>query len=88
MKKQLVVRIPEEQNFMLTQLALQQNTTVSDLVRQAISKFLSQDMEEDNDLVALAKIGEDMTQDPDAPQDLATNYKKYLYGDNNKESQK
>jgi len=74
---QLVVRLPREQKIFLEFLAIKQKTTVSSLTRIAINDFLNK--KKSSSLFSrLAKIGK-RAKTKQAPKDLSTNYKKYLY---------
>jgi len=80
MTDQLAIRIPSSQKSLLETMANQKKTTISALVRTAINHFLEQTYPEKNNqvLLELADIGKQI-KDSDAPKDLSSNYKDYLY---------
>lgn len=78
---QLVVRIPEEQKQMLTLIAQQERLPLSNVIRKALSDFVTaKKREKKNDLLRLVAIAKQY-KGPAGPRDLSTNYKRYLYGD-------
>lgn len=79
---QLVVRVPEEQKQVLTLEAQRKRETVSHVVRRAIARYVedARGGGNRNDLMALLAIAE-KGKHIKGPNDLSTNYKRYLYGD-------
>lgn len=77
MDKQLVIRLPEKQKFLLENLAERMDISVSELTRQAINQFVNRKKGAQNPLLKLAQIGQNLP--GSGPKDLSSNYKKYLY---------
>lgn len=77
--QQIVVRIPPAQKAFLDQLAQKQDTTVSDLTRQALGEFIADHKQQSSNIfLELAQIGK-RKKNVNAPKDLSSTYKKYVY---------
>jgi len=79
---QLVIRIPEDQKQMLALEAQRRGETVSQVVRRAIAHYVEKKRKRGNrdELAALLAIAE-KGKHIKGPNDLSSNYKRYLYGD-------
>jgi predicted transcriptional regulator len=78
--QQLVVRLPADQKALFEELAKQEQTTLSKMVRKALEEFLTKKQKQypGESLMRLAEIGK-KSKDPYGPENLSENYKKYLY---------
>lgn len=84
MQTQLVIRLPKHKKALLANLAQLKGESLSALVRQAINSYLAKNKSKENNLMDLAAISEqkrNQSKKPQAqaPKDLSTNYKRYLY---------
>ena len=83
MTDQLAIRIPSSQKSLLETIASQNKTTISQLVRTAIDRFLEKAYPETEGqvLLELADIGQQATQAQknDSPKNLSSTYKDLLY---------
>lgn len=78
--QQLVVRLPAEQKALFEELADQEQTSLSKVIRKALDEFLTKKQEKypGESLLELAEIGK-KSKDPHPGENLSENYKKYLY---------
>lgn len=76
--QQIVVRIPIQEKMYLENIAQKQNTTLSEITRQALKKFIYPKNTTQNHLLMLGEIGHSQS-DTKKPKSLSTTYKKHLY---------
>lgn len=76
--QQIVVRVPIQEKAYLENVAQKQNTTISEITRKALKKFIYPKNKNKNHLLMLGEIGKSKPTKKN-PKNLSTTYKKYLY---------